>query len=278
MPGWKKLSFGYWSPDQRQRRGGEGGCLDPLGTRYDGPRLRLVTTLYGATLGTRQGGTNSCVERASARFVQPERPGARRLDRRQTQSGSGGGEKLGGTGSARGRKTARQNCFYNRPMDPTKIRTFEAYGGAVDQRASGASRASKYGAVAVLVRSISSTEPCHSAVCGTTLPTHLFPLRPSAPMQPNNSARFCAKTEAPPYPCRRLPHAADVLSYNVIGEIRGSERPGEVIVVGGHLDSLGCGAWRQHDDGAGCTQAWMSCACSKQQATGPGTPFAACFL
>ena len=50
--------------------------------------------------------------------------------------------------------------------------------------------------------------------------------------------------------CRTLP---DVPSYNVIGEIRGSERPGEVIVVGGHLDSwdVGHGA---HDDGAGCTQ------------------------
>ncbi|MBL7808778.1 MAG: peptidase M28 family protein, partial [Saprospiraceae bacterium] len=44
--------------------------------------------------------------------------------------------------------------FFNRPMDPTKIRTFEAYGGCVDQRVGGASRAAKYGAVAVLVRSV----------------------------------------------------------------------------------------------------------------------------
>ena len=45
----------------------------------------------------------------------------------------------------------------------------------------------------------------------------------------------------------------DVLSYNVIGEITGSEYPDEIILVGGHLDSwdVGDGA---HDDGAGCVQ------------------------
>jgi hypothetical protein len=50
--------------------------------------------------------------------------------------------------------------------------------------------------------------------------------------------------------CKMLP---DVLSYNVVGEIKGSQFPDEVITVGGHLDSwdLGEGA---HDDGAGCVQ------------------------
>jgi len=45
----------------------------------------------------------------------------------------------------------------------------------------------------------------------------------------------------------------DAPSYNVIGELRGTEVPDEIIVVGGHLDSwdLGQGA---HDDGAGCVQ------------------------
>ncbi len=50
--------------------------------------------------------------------------------------------------------------------------------------------------------------------------------------------------------CQMLP---DAPSFNVIGEIRGSERPDSVIVIGGHLDSwdVGHGA---HDDGAGCVQ------------------------
>ena len=46
--------------------------------------------------------------------------------------------------------------FFNRPMDPTKINTFAGYGGAVDQRGNGASEAAKYGAIAVLVRSMGS--------------------------------------------------------------------------------------------------------------------------
>ncbi|MBP1692052.1 MAG: peptidase, partial [Bacteroidetes bacterium] len=44
--------------------------------------------------------------------------------------------------------------FFNRPMDPTKLRTFEAYGGAVDQRSAGAVRAAEAGGIAALVRSV----------------------------------------------------------------------------------------------------------------------------
>src|SRR6188768_1365099 len=46
--------------------------------------------------------------------------------------------------------------FFNRPMDPTKISTFAAYGGAVDQRGAGPSEAAKYGATGVIVRSMGS--------------------------------------------------------------------------------------------------------------------------
>jgi Zn-dependent M28 family amino/carboxypeptidase len=49
--------------------------------------------------------------------------------------------------------------------------------------------------------------------------------------------------------CRTLP---DTESANVIGEIRGSEHPEEVVVVGGHLDSWDKGRGA-HDDGAGCS-------------------------
>jgi len=51
--------------------------------------------------------------------------------------------------------------------------------------------------------------------------------------------------------CRTLP---DVLSYNVISDLKGTDNPDEIIVVSGHFDSwdVGCGA---HDDGGGCIQA-----------------------
>jgi Zn-dependent M28 family amino/carboxypeptidase len=50
--------------------------------------------------------------------------------------------------------------------------------------------------------------------------------------------------------CKTLP---DVPSSNVLGELRGSERPDEVIVIGGHLDSWDKGQGA-HDDGSGCVQ------------------------
>ncbi len=147
--------------------------------------------------------------------------------------------------------------FYNRPMDPTKLHTFEAYGGAVDQRAHGPSRAAKYGAVGVLVRSMGlrlddfphtgslrydSTYTLIPAAAISTLGAEQL----SALLR-NSSAPVTASMQLN---CQTLP---DVLSYNVIGEIRGTEFPDRVILVGGHLDSwdVGHGA---HDDGAGCTQ------------------------
>jgi Zn-dependent M28 family amino/carboxypeptidase len=51
--------------------------------------------------------------------------------------------------------------------------------------------------------------------------------------------------------CRMLP---DAPSANVVGEITGTQTPGEVIVVGGHLDAWDKGSGA-HDDGSGCVQA-----------------------
>ena len=146
--------------------------------------------------------------------------------------------------------------FYNRPMDPTKIRTFEAYGGAVDQRSNGASRAAKYGAVGVLVRSMGlrlDDYPHTGAMHYDSSVT----LIPAVAISTNDAEKLSALLAAEKkvtvsikLDCQTLP---DAPSYNVIGEIRGSENPGQVILVGGHLDSwdVGQGA---HDDGAGCVQ------------------------
>jgi carboxypeptidase Q len=55
----------------------------------------------------------------------------------------------------------------------------------------------------------------------------------------------------------------DALSHNVIGEIRGREKPQEVVVVGGHIDSWDVGAGA-HDDGGGCVIAMESLRLMKQ--------------
>ncbi len=146
--------------------------------------------------------------------------------------------------------------FFNRPMDPTKIRTFEAYGGAVDQRAHGPSRAAKYGAVGVLVRSMSLRLDDFPHT-GSLRYDSTYTLIPAAAISTQAAEKLSQllkeegkATVSMKMNCRMLP---DVQSYNVIGEIRGSERPNDVIVVGGHLDSWDAGHGA-HDDGAGCTQ------------------------
>ncbi len=147
-------------------------------------------------------------------------------------------------------------AFYNRPMDATKIRTFEAYGGCVDQRVGGASKASKYGAVAVLVRSMTLRLDDFPHT-GTMHYDSAYSLIPAAAIS-TIAAEALSQTlreegravVSIQLNCKTLP---DVPSFNVIGEIRGTERPNDIILVGGHLDSwdVGHGA---HDDGAGVVQ------------------------
>ncbi|MEO9954983.1 M20/M25/M40 family metallo-hydrolase [Nonlabens sp.] len=148
--------------------------------------------------------------------------------------------------------------FYNRPMDPTKIQTFEAYGGCVDQRYSGAEEAGKYGAVGVIVRSMNlrlDDYPHTGSMSYGDLDVENY--IPAAAISTNDAEKlhtylaldknlqFFLKQDCTVW--------GDVESYNVIGEIKGAKYPNEVIVVGGHLDSwdLGDGS---HDDGAGVVQ------------------------
>ncbi len=145
--------------------------------------------------------------------------------------------------------------FFNRPMDPTKINTFEAYGGAVDQRGGGASQAAQYGAVGVIVRSMNlrNDDFPHTGSMryagGRMIPAAAISTNAanelSNALKLNQKIKFFFKQN-----CLTL---ADAPSHNVVGEIRGSEKPDEIIVVGGHLDSwdLAEGA---HDDGTGCMQ------------------------
>ncbi len=146
--------------------------------------------------------------------------------------------------------------FFNRPMDAKKINTFEAYGGAGDQRRSGANEAAKMGAVGAIVRSLSSTLNDYPHTGSMNYGTGVA-LIPAAAIS-TNAAELLSKTlkENPQTQfffkqnCETL---ADEPSHNVVGEIKGSEKPDEIIVVGGHLDSwdLAQGA---HDDGTGIVQ------------------------
>jgi hypothetical protein len=148
--------------------------------------------------------------------------------------------------------------FFNEPMDQTFVQTLQAYGKAGKQRVNGAAEAAKYGAVGVIVRSLStrlddyphtgsmhySADPSVRRIPAAAISTNGAELL-SKTLELNPKIKFFFKQS-----CRTMP---DVQSYNVVAEIKGSEYPDEIIVVGGHLDSwdLGDGS---HDDGAGCVQ------------------------
>ncbi|TXD82057.1 M20/M25/M40 family metallo-hydrolase [Subsaximicrobium wynnwilliamsii] len=148
--------------------------------------------------------------------------------------------------------------FFNRPMQADLIQTFEAYGGCVDQRYAGAMEAAKYGAVGVIVRSMNlrmDDFPHTGAMSYGDLPNNQR--IPSAAISTNDaellSGMMALNKNTKLFFSQNCTQLADVESYNVIGEVTGSEFPNEIIVVGGHLDSwdLGDGA---HDDGAGVVQ------------------------
>lgn len=148
--------------------------------------------------------------------------------------------------------------FYNRPMDPTLISTFEAYSGCVDQRYSGAEEAAKLGAVGVIVRSMNLRSDDYPHAGSMSYGDTAVDKRiPAAAISTNGADMLSTTLKLNPetqfYFKQNCQQMEDVESYNVIGEIKGSARPEEIMVVGGHLDSwdLGDGA---HDDGAGCVQ------------------------
>jgi carboxypeptidase Q len=135
---------------------------------------------------------------------------------------------------------------------------FTSYGETVRYRQRGASRAARHGAVAVLIRSI--------APDGMRLPhTGALDYEAGAPRIPAAAIssedadaidRMTARGDHVVVRLRMEAHVEpDVESANVVAEIRGRERPDEVVVVSGHLDSwdVGTGAT---DDGGGCVVSW----------------------
>jgi hypothetical protein len=146
--------------------------------------------------------------------------------------------------------------FFSRAADQTLLNTFRGYGSAVDQRVYGGIEGAKYGAVGVIVRSV-TTKFDNVPHTGVMLYVDSLPKIPGVAVGYEDADLLSAALKKDPdmklalqLNCETLP---DAESYNVIGEIRGSEYPDEIIVVSSHLDSwdVGDGA---HDNGAGCMQ------------------------
>jgi carboxypeptidase Q len=147
--------------------------------------------------------------------------------------------------------------FYNRPMDRRLPDPFAAYGAAADQRVAGPSAAARFGAAAVLVRSLTLRVDRHPHT-GMLRYDPAVPRIPAAAVSTADADALSALLKQDKdvavtlrLDCRDL---GRLISANVVGEITGTARPDEIILVGGHLDSwdLAAGA---HDDAAGCAAA-----------------------
>ncbi len=153
-------------------------------------------------------------------------------------------------------KLAGKIVFFNRPMDPSLFNTFAAYGAAVDQRVYGASRAARFGAVGVVVRSMTLAQDDVPHTGTLTYEAESEPI-PAIAISTNGANLLSQLLKNEAVVLHFESHGKNLpaeVGYNVIAEIKGSDHPEEIILVGGHLDSwdIGQGA---HDDGAGCVQA-----------------------
>lgn len=144
--------------------------------------------------------------------------------------------------------------FFNGPMDPAFLNTFEAYGKAAEQRTKGPSQVSAAGAIAALVRSMTMVVDDVPHTGATRFEGGVAPI-PAAALSTVAANRLSEYLKEEPQLKVTVILSAKTLedapSANVVGEIRGSEKPDEIVLIGAHLDSWdkGTGA---HDDGAGC--------------------------
>jgi Zn-dependent M28 family amino/carboxypeptidase len=153
---------------------------------------------------------------------------------------------------ALGDKAKGKFVFFNRPMDRSKD-PFAAYGGAVDQRGHGAVEAAKVGAIGAIVRSMTMSDDDFPHTGGMGYDDGVAKV-PAVAVSTKGADQLSSmlKTDADikltlNLDCKWLD---DAPSFNVIGDVVGSEKPDEIVVVGGHLDNwdVGQGA---NDDGAG---------------------------
>ena len=134
--------------------------------------------------------------------------------------------------------------------------TFQGYGDAVKYRFASPSIAAKKGAAGVIIRSMSTGKDDFPHTGGMHYNDSFakIPEMALGNITADQLEQACEKgtpTAKMTSECHMMPNP--VRSYNVIGEIKGSETPEKIITVGGHLDSWDVGEGAT-DDGAGCVQ------------------------
>jgi carboxypeptidase Q len=135
---------------------------------------------------------------------------------------------------------------------------FTSYGETVRSRSQGPSRASRHGAVAALVRAVgpAGLRTPHTGALQYVADVPKIPAAAIATEDADRLQRMADRGSRIVVRLKMDAHfEADAASANVIGELRGREKPEEIVVVSGHLDSWDVGAGAT-DDGGGCIVTW----------------------
>jgi carboxypeptidase Q len=146
--------------------------------------------------------------------------------------------------------------FFNHEWRQGVINPFKEYGGCVEYRWAGPSKASEFGAVGVIIRSAGSGYD-NFAHTGSMRYDSAFNKIPAMAISYLMAEKLQLLVRAKQVKKIRMfsdsHFEPDVLSYNVIGELSGTDADHEIITIGGHLDSWDVGEGA-HDDGAGVVQ------------------------
>ena len=145
--------------------------------------------------------------------------------------------------------------YYHSMFDPNLIQTFGAYGKMGVYRSTGASRAAKYGAIGVMLHSL-STAPDNAPHTGGMKYDEDYPKIPAVALGPNDAKELYANAKKGTIRVQMQTYGyflPDADENNVVAEIKGSTFPNEIITIGGHLDSWDVNEGA-HDDGAGIVQ------------------------
>jgi carboxypeptidase Q len=135
---------------------------------------------------------------------------------------------------------------------------YTTYGETVRYRGGGASAAAKVGAVAALVRAV-GPPGMRTPHTGGMRYEEGAPKIPTAAIPTEDADRFDRMAKRGQKVVLRLKMDArfleDAPSANLVGELRGTEKPEEVVLLGGHIDSWDPGTGAM-DDGGGCVVTW----------------------
>lgn len=142
--------------------------------------------------------------------------------------------------------------YYNNGFNPTNVKPFVSYGEAGIYRRWGASRAAKYGAVGVMIRSLTEST-ANDPHTGGMAYIDSFPKIPAIAVGPRDADEVWAMSKTGSMKLSMTTNGhflPDTIGHNVIGELTGTEFPDQIITVGGHLDSWDVNEGA-HDDGTG---------------------------